>query len=65
MFFNKGNIFNQGNVYTFEEDAFIDSCEKAIERFKASPVNEKGIELQQKFTYKNTADKILDLIEKV
>ena len=65
VFFNKGNIFNQGNVYTFEEDAFIDSCEKAIERFKASPVNEKGIELQQKFTYKNTADKILDLIEKV
>ena len=39
VFFKKGNPYNQGQIFTFDEDAFIDGCEKAIERYKASPEN--------------------------
>jgi len=63
IFFSKGQAFNQGSTYVFEEDAYIDSCEKAVERYKSSPVNENGLKLQEKFTYKKTVDKILELIE--
>ena len=29
VFFKKGAPFNQGNIYTFDEEAFIDGCEKS------------------------------------
>ena len=62
VFFKKGGAFNQGNIYTFNEDDFIDGCEKAIERYKASPENSAGLELQDKFTYKNTVDAIMEVM---
>jgi glycosyltransferase involved in cell wall biosynthesis len=65
LFFNRGTSFNQGKFYTFDEDDFIDSCEKAVEKFKSNPINENGLKLQEKFTYKNTVDKILEVIEDV
>jgi glycosyltransferase involved in cell wall biosynthesis len=63
VFFKKGSHLNQGNIYTFDEDDFIEGCEKAIERYKSSEVNIEGLELQQKFTYKKTVDKILKVIQ--
>jgi hypothetical protein len=65
VFFHKGQQFNQGNTFTFDDDEFIEGCEKAIERYKSNPVNEEGIKLQEKFTYKNTVDKIIEVIEEV
>jgi hypothetical protein len=65
VFFHKGQQFNQGNTFTFDDDEFIEGCEKAIERYKSNPVNEEGIKLQEKFTYKNTVDKIIEAIEEV
>jgi len=62
-FFKKGSLTNQGSIYTFDEDDFIEGCEKAIERYKSSSVNEEGLKLQQKFTYKKTVDKILKIIQ--
>jgi len=62
VFFKKGNPYNQGKIFTFDEDAFIDGCEKAIERYKASPENAAGLELQDKFTYKNTVDAITEIM---
>ena len=62
VFFKKGGDLNQGNIYTFDEDDFIEGCEKAIERFKESPVNSAGLELQSKFTYSKTADAIEKII---
>jgi hypothetical protein len=32
VFFRKGGAFNQGNIFTFNEDEFIAGCEEAIER---------------------------------
>jgi len=65
IFFNKGHVFNQGKVFTFDEDEFIDGCEKAIEKVKSNPVNVKGLELQEKFPYSKTVDSIIKLIEEV
>ena len=39
MFFQEGTPYNQGNIYDFDEDEFIEACEKVIERVKASRVN--------------------------
>lgn len=63
MFFNKGTPYNQGNIFTFDEEAFIDGCEKAIERSKNNRINNEGLKLQDIFTIKNTADKILNLMK--
>ena len=65
VFFHKGQPFNQGNIYSFDVDQFIDACEKTVEKAKSNPVNEEGLKLQEKFTYKKTVDKILDVIEKL
>ena len=65
LFFQKGGPFNQGNIFSFDSDHFIDACEKTIEKVKANPVNEEGLKLQEKFTYKKMVDKILDVIEKL
>ena len=44
------------------EDAFIDSCEKAIKRVESNRVNEEGLKLQKEFTYERTTNDILDLL---
>mgnify|MGYP003133028433 CR=1 FL=1 len=62
IFFNKGGPFNQGQIYTFDEDEFIAGCEAAVERYKSSPVNEEGIKLQETFTYSKTVDKIIEVM---
>ena len=68
MFFKKGNPFNQGQIYDFNEDDFIEGCEKAVKRYQESPVNTEGLKLQDQFTYSNTVDKInkitLDFLNK-
>ena len=61
MFFQKGQQFNQGNFFNFEEDEFIAACEEAIKRVETNKVNEHGLELQEKFTYSNTLDELLKL----
>jgi len=63
QFFRKGAEYNQGQIYDWNEDDFIDSCEEAINRSKANRVNEKGLELQDKFTYSKTFDSILKTLE--
>ncbi|MDP2692400.1 MAG: hypothetical protein Q8O88_02025 [bacterium] len=59
VFFNQGNQFNQGNIYTWDENEFIAACEKAIQRYEANPVNEAGFELQEKYSFKGGVDIIL------
>lgn len=61
-FFSKGQPFNQGNIFDYNEDEFIHACEKAIERFQANPCNDEGLKLQEEFPVKNTVDKILSLL---
>lgn len=65
MFFRQGMPFNQGNVFTFDEDSFIDGCELAIERVNQSRDNIPGLDLQEKFTYSNTLDLLLEEINNI
>ena len=62
IFFTKGAPFNQGNIFDFNEEAFIDGCEKAIERVENNKVNENGLKLQKEFTYKKTLESILKFL---
>ncbi len=65
MFFKKGTLTNQGNIYTFSEQEFIDSCEDAIKRVEANRVNLEGKKLRQEFTYTKTCDKILEILQSI
>jgi glycosyltransferase involved in cell wall biosynthesis len=63
MFFNKGGPFNQGNIFAFKEEAFIDGCDQAIKKCESNRINEKGLELQNIYSIDNTVSKILKLME--
>ena len=63
VFFNEGTEYNQGKIYDFEEEAFINGCEEAIKRVESNKVNKEGLKLQDEFTYAKTTDKILELIQ--
>jgi glycosyltransferase involved in cell wall biosynthesis len=58
-FFVKGQPFNQGSTFDFEEEEFLEACDRAIERVKIERINEAGITLQKKFTVEKTLDCIL------
>lgn len=61
MFFQRGSPFNQGNIFDFDEDEFIDACEKTIEKVKNNKLNEQGLLLQDQFTSENMTNNILGL----
>jgi len=61
LFFNKGQKFNQGNIFTFDDEVFLNGCEKAIKRVESSKLNKKGLELQNRFTVDKFVDNILKL----
>jgi glycosyltransferase involved in cell wall biosynthesis len=63
MFFHKGAVTNQGNIYMFKEEDFIDSCEKAIKKFESNKINENGLKLQEQYTSDNTLSQILKLMD--
>jgi glycosyltransferase involved in cell wall biosynthesis len=63
VFFNEGAEYNQGKIYDFDEDSFINGCEEAIKRVESNKINKEGLKLQDKFTYSKTTDKILKLIK--
>lgn len=63
IFFREGQPFNQGNIFDFSVDEFLDACDIAIAKAKSNPVNESGLKLQTEFTWKKTTDLILENIK--
>jgi glycosyltransferase involved in cell wall biosynthesis len=61
-FFFKGAPFNQGQIYSFDDDAFIAGCEDAIKRVESNKLNEEGLKLATDFSYETTAKKLLELL---
>lgn len=59
LFFTKGLPFNQGNIYDFNEEEFINACELAIEKVQNDKVNKEGLKLQQEFTSEKLLQNIL------
>ena len=64
-FFVKGSHFNQGQTFLFDEEDFIEGCEKAIERVNQNKTNEAGLKLQTEFSYKRTVDMLLEELKNV
>ena len=64
MFFQKGSIFNQGNIYDFNEDDFISACDKACEKVRLSKINKNGLKLQDQFTTEKFLKDIINVINK-
>lgn len=65
VFFHPNQPFNQGNFYTFSTDDFINGCDLAISRFNNNPINIKGMELNNNYSFKNAIDiisKEMDLV---
>ena len=62
VFFHKGQPYNQGQIYDFNEDDFISGCEEAISRVKTSRVNTAGEKLKEQFTYSKMVDSILEVM---
>ena len=63
MFFHKGQPWNQGSIYDFNEQDFLNGCEEAIKKFNANKQNENGFKIQEEFTYEKTTDLILGELE--
>ena len=62
LFFHKGAPFNQGSMYSFDENQVVAAMEKAVEL--SSTKNTEGLKLQEEFTYKRTVDQLLEVINK-
>lgn len=64
-FFKQNGRYNQGNIFDFNVDDFIDGCEAAIKRVESSPENLAGKSLAKKFTVENTSNSIIEKLEKI
>lgn len=62
LFFHRGAPFNQGNIFDFNEDEFINACERTIEKVRLQKINREGLRLQEDFSSEKMADRILELI---
>lgn len=62
-FFRKGEPFNQGNIFDWDEDEFIAGCEKALEKAKTNKINEAGLKLQEEFSKEKFTDNIIGLLK--
>jgi hypothetical protein len=58
VFFQKGSVFNQGNIFTFSQEDAVRGMEEALER--PEPDEKLGEELKEKFSAKNCVDRLLE-----
>jgi hypothetical protein len=62
VFFHPNQPFNQGNIFDFNEDDFIDACEKVILKVHKNKINEEGLELQKKYSKENFLNNVISSI---
>jgi glycosyltransferase involved in cell wall biosynthesis len=63
MFFQKGGKFNQGNIFTWNEEDYLSALDSAVERYTKNPINDAGKKLKEDFSWKKCATKILETIK--
>jgi hypothetical protein len=61
IFFHKGQPFNQGSGFSWNENEFIDACKSAILRVEKNRINKNGLLLQEKFTKEKFVDDVINL----
>lgn len=65
LFFKPGMEYNQGNIFDWSDQDFINGLDAVESRYKANPINTVGLELQTKYTYSNMINSILDMMENI
>jgi hypothetical protein len=65
LFYHFGDVSNQGDVFDFEEDAFIHGCDQAISRVEKNRVNSEGFDLQIQFSKDIFLKNILNSIQEL
>lgn len=60
IFFKANSAFNQGDIYTWDEDEVVAAME--LSETKAKTVNTEGLKLQEEFTYNKTLSVIKNKI---
>lgn len=63
MFFHKNTPFNQGNIFDFSADDFLDACDEAVKRVESNRLNQNGLLLQDEFNSEKFIKNILSHIE--
>ncbi len=63
IFFRQGLEYNQGNIFDWDENEFINKLDLVEQRFKLNPVNTAGLKLQSKYSIANMVDKILEIMK--
>lgn len=61
IFFFNNQPFNQGRIFTWDEEEVVSAMEKSIDLAK-NGVNKNGERLKEEFTYSNSVEKILKKI---
>lgn len=59
IFFKEGSDFNQGNIFDWSEEDFLNGLDLVEQKFKSEPVNHEGLKLQNEFTYSKFVDSII------
>lgn len=62
IFFKKGEPYNQGNIFDFDEDDFISGCEETIKKVEDNRLNSEGVKLQKDFQASTMTDSILSVL---
>lgn len=65
IFFRQGDNYNQGNIFDWHDQEFLEALDKVELKYKENPVNVEGLELQKKFTYSKMVDSILEIMKNI
>jgi glycosyltransferase involved in cell wall biosynthesis len=65
MFFRQGDNYNQGNIFDWAEQDFMEALDKVEARYKINPINTEGLKLQKQFTYSKMVDSILEIMKNI
>jgi hypothetical protein len=61
MFFRNGDVFNQGQIFDFNDDEFIAACELALKKVEAKKLNETGLTLQTIYSKELFVDNVIKI----
>jgi hypothetical protein len=65
IFFRQGLEYNQGSIFDWHENDFMEGLNQVEARYKQNPINTAGLKLQEKFTYSKMVDSILNIMNNI
>ena len=65
IFFRQGDNFNQGNIFDWDENDFMQALDQVETRYKKNQTNTEGLKLQEQYTYTKMVDSILETMNNI